>query len=54
MAELDAAYFHLYGVGREDAAYILSTFKGIHARSPLFAEQRTVAEQVLYTFDEFG
>jgi hypothetical protein len=25
-AELDAAYFHLYGVGREDAEYMLSTF----------------------------
>ena len=25
-AELDAAYFHLYGVGRDDAEYILSTF----------------------------
>jgi hypothetical protein len=25
-AELDAAYFHLYGIGREDAEYILGTF----------------------------
>ncbi|MGI8982762.1 MAG: Eco57I restriction-modification methylase domain-containing protein [Pirellulaceae bacterium] len=25
-AELDAAYFHLYGISREDAEYILSTF----------------------------
>jgi len=25
-AELDAAFFHLYGVEREDAAYMLSTF----------------------------
>src|SRR4051812_41375089 len=24
--ELDAAYFHLYGIGREDAEYILFTF----------------------------
>jgi hypothetical protein len=23
---LDALYFHLYGIGREDADYILSTF----------------------------
>lgn len=28
-AELDAAYFHLYGISREDAAYILSTFQGM-------------------------
>ena len=25
-AELDAAYFHLYGIGREDVDYILDTF----------------------------
>ena len=25
-AELDAAYFHLYGISRDDAEYILSTF----------------------------
>ena len=25
-ARLDACYFHLYGVNRKDAAYILSTF----------------------------
>lgn len=25
-AELDAAFFHLYGISREDAAYILDTF----------------------------
>jgi hypothetical protein len=25
-AELDAAYFHLYGVQRDDVEYILSTF----------------------------
>jgi len=24
--QLDALYFHLYGLGREDAAYILETF----------------------------
>jgi hypothetical protein len=30
MAELDAAYFHLYGLSRDDAEYILSTFKEIH------------------------
>ena len=29
MAELDAAFFLLYGVGREDAEYMLSTFRGL-------------------------
>lgn len=26
MARLDALFFHLYGIGRDDAAYILDTF----------------------------
>jgi hypothetical protein len=26
-AQLDAAYFHLYGISRDDAIYILSTFQ---------------------------
>lgn len=33
LAELDAAFFHLYGISREDAAYILTTFQG-HRPSP--------------------
>jgi hypothetical protein len=28
-AELDAAYFHLYGLSREDVEYVLGTFQGI-------------------------
>ncbi len=28
-AELDAAYFILYGISHDDAAYILSTFQGM-------------------------
>ncbi len=30
-AELDAAYFHLYGINRDDATYILGTFAGTRA-----------------------
>ena len=29
MAELDAAFFLLYGIGRDDAPYILGTFRGL-------------------------
>lgn len=29
MAELDAAYFHLYELSRDDAEYVLSTFSGM-------------------------
>ena len=54
MAELDAAYFHLYGIGRDDAQYILSTFKGIHERSPLFADGASTAEEILRLYDEYA
>jgi hypothetical protein len=54
MAELDAAYFHLYGINREDAEYILSTFKGIHSRSDLLPGPRTTAEYILAKYDELG
>ncbi|MCK6530783.1 N-6 DNA methylase [Myxococcota bacterium] len=33
-AELDAAFFHLYGVSRDDAAYILDTFPIVRRREP--------------------
>jgi hypothetical protein len=36
-AELDAAFFHLYGAPRDDVEYILSTFKGIHEERTLFS-----------------
>ncbi len=54
MAELDAAYFHLYGINRDDAEYILSTFKGIHDATPLLPGSRTVAEHVLDLYDSFA
>jgi hypothetical protein len=54
MAELDAAYFHLYGISRDDAAYILSTFKGIHERTPLIPGSRTTAEHILALYDDFA
>ena len=53
MAELDAAYFHLYGIARDDVQYILSKFKGIHDRHDLFAGGLSTAERILETFDEF-
>ncbi len=32
MARLDALFFHLYGIDREDAAYILDAFPIVHAQ----------------------
>lgn len=59
MAELDAAYFHLYGfgdssTGRDDVEYILSTFKGIHDSTSLFPNNRSTAEQILHLFDKYA
>ena len=54
MAELDAAYFHLYGIVRDDAEYILSTFKGIHDPNDLLPARRTTAEHVLAVYEELG
>ncbi|MEM7680796.1 MAG: DNA methyltransferase [Planctomycetota bacterium] len=53
MAELDAGYFHLYGLDRNDAEYILSTFKGVHASTPLLGG-RSVAENILDTYDHLA
>ena len=54
MAELDAAYFLLYGISRDDAAYILCTFKGIHARTPLLPESASTADHILATYDKLA
>jgi hypothetical protein len=54
MAELDAAYFLLYGIDRNDAEYILSTFKGIHVRSPLFPDRASTAEHILSIYDSLA
>jgi hypothetical protein len=54
MAELDAAFFLLYGIDRDDAEYILSTFRGIHDPQPLFADGLSPARRILRKYDEFA
>lgn len=54
MAELDAAYFHLYGLARDDAEYVLSTFKGIHETSPHTPGRVSIAELVLKRYDDLA
>lgn len=51
MAELDAAYFILYGIDREDAAYILSTFSGVFDAQPTLPSARSQGDLILDTFD---
>ncbi len=54
LAELDAAFFHLYGLNRADAEYILSTFTAIHDRRTPLPGHRSIAEHVLDVYDELG
>lgn len=54
MAELDAAYFLLYGLDRDDAQYILSTFNGIHDPTPLFPNSPSTSDRILALYDELA
>jgi hypothetical protein len=54
MAELDAAYFHLYGIDRDDAAYILSTFSGTTEPNRLLPGMQSTADHILTLCDEFA
>ena len=54
MAELDAAFFHLYGIARDDVEYILSTFKGIHERRGLFPGDCSIAERIVQKYAEMS
>lgn len=52
-AELDAAFFHLYRIGRDDAEYILSTFQGLReAAAPPPGESS--AAQILAEYDRLA
>jgi hypothetical protein len=53
MAELDAAFFLLYGIERNDAEYILSTFAGLRNESPDLLAGSTTTERILAFYDEF-
>jgi hypothetical protein len=50
MAELDAAYFILYGIKREDVEYILSTFQGIQKEGTL---GNNTQSSILEYYDNF-
>ena len=54
MAELDAAFFHVYGIPGDDVEYILSTFKGIHGQQPHFPGAATTAERILQKYAEMS
>ncbi|WP_329084797.1 Eco57I restriction-modification methylase domain-containing protein [Streptosporangium sp. NBC_01469] len=48
-AELDAAYFHLYGIVRKDVDYIMDTFRAFRNKSP-YLFQRT-KDTILEIYD---
>ncbi len=51
MAELDAAYFILYGIERDDVEYILSTFSGVTEPNALLPGHRSTADHILELYD---
>ena len=53
MAELDAAYFLLYGIERADVEYILSTFAYTQKAQSLLGPPVSIAEAVLACYDRF-
>ena len=54
MAELDAAFFHLYGIAHDDVEYILSTFKGIHDERALFSGGSSTAHRIVQKYAEMS
>ena len=52
MAELDAAYFILYGIERDDVLYILSTFQGLVKEGQSLFDNET-AKLILSCYDEY-
>ncbi len=52
MADLDAAYFLLYGIKRDEAEYILSTFTGTRRRDESETGTFRTSELILAKYDE--
>jgi hypothetical protein len=53
-AELDASFFHLYGIGRDDVVYIMDTFSITRRKDEsAYGEYRT-ARLILERFDEMS
>jgi len=51
MAELDAAFFLLYGIERNDVEYILSTFQGLQKESDSLIASGSTASKILEYYD---
>ncbi len=53
LAELDAGYFILYGINREDVEYILSTFAGLRGEESPLPGFRPMTTRILEAYDRF-
>lgn len=54
MAELDAAFFLLYGIGRDDVQYILSTFSGAKRKEDSAGELFSVNRSIIDAYDQLA
>ncbi|MDD4050878.1 MAG: hypothetical protein PHR28_03115, partial [candidate division Zixibacteria bacterium] len=54
MAQLDAAYFLMYGIKRDDVEYILSTFNGINGSGDTFFGGMGTTDRILKYYDKFA
>jgi len=53
-AQLDAAFFLLYGIKRPDVEYILSTFSGIRKENKMLLNDSSTSERILGFYDDFS
>jgi len=53
MAELDAAYFLMYGIARDDMEYVLSTFSGIEKEKDGLFAVTSAYDLILKYYDLF-
>lgn len=53
-AELDAAFFHLYGISRDDAAYILDTFPIVRRNDEKAHGQYRTKNVILQIYDQLA
>lgn len=52
LADLDAAYFLLYGLKRDEVEYVLSTFSGVQDSYPDLFDQKSKRDLILERYDE--
>jgi hypothetical protein len=50
-AELDAAYFHLYGLDREEVHYVLDQFQGVVKEDAATGSPGPTRQAILEAFD---